>query len=194
MNKGKASMEERKMEERKIEEWKMEGTEIDLPQMLDCRERRTNVQNELLRGYGRPVISFCMNIPGPIKTNAQIRAAFLDGRTALIEALEMESIAVLQSFDIAEPTGDEWIAAVDADAAVVKELTMEIENRHPLGRLFDMDVIDINGEKLSRPRFRKCLICARQAQECARARAHSVPEMQEAVMKMLARSPANGSK
>ncbi len=174
-----------------MEEWKMEGTEIDLPQMLDCRERRTNVQNELLRGYGRPVISFCMNIPGPIKTNAQIRAAFLDGRTALIEALEKESIAVLQSFDIAEPTGDEWIAAVDADAAEVKELTMEIENRHPLGRLFDMDVIDINGEKLSRPRFRKCLICGRQAQECARARAHSVAEMQKAVMKMLEESPMN---
>jgi len=169
----------------------MEGTSIDLMQMLDCRERRTNVQNELLRQYGRPVISFCMNIPGPIKTNAQIRQAFLAGRDALKAALGKESIAILQSFDIAEPTGDEWIAAVDADAARIKELTMEIENRHPLGRLFDMDVIDINGAKLSRPRFRKCLICGRQAQECARARAHTVPEMQAAVMKMLADFPVN---
>ena len=165
----------------------MEGIEIDLIQMLDCRERRTNVQNDLLRKYGRPVISFCMNIPGPIKTNTQIREAFLDGRRALIEALAEASIPVLQSCDIAEATGDEWIISIDADAARIKEITMEIENRHPLGRLFDMDVIDINGEKLSRPRFRKCLICGKQAQECARARAHSVPEMQEAVMKMLAR-------
>lgn len=164
----------------------MDGIEINLMQMLDCRERRNAVQNELLQKYRRPVISFCMNIPGPVKTNPQIRGAFLAGRRELISALQKNSFAILQAFDIAEATGDEWIAAVDADAAKIKELTMEIENRHPLGRLFDMDVIDLQGEKLSRPRFRKCLICGKQAQECARARAHSVKEMQDAVMKMLA--------
>ena len=111
----------------------MEGIEIDLIQMLDCRERRNFIQNELLDKYHCPVISFCMNIPGPIKTNQQIREAFLEGRGALTAVLEKASIAVLQSFDIAEPTGDEWIAAVNADAAAVKELTMEIENRHPFG-------------------------------------------------------------
>lgn len=165
----------------------MEGTEIDLIQMLNCRERRNFIQNELLDKYHCPVISFCMNIPGPIKTNQQIREAFLEGRGALTAVLEKASIAVLQSFDIAEPTGDEWIAAVNADAAAVKELTMEIENRHPFGRLFDIDVIGVDGVKLSRPRYRKCLICGKQAQECARMRAHSVPQMQEAVMKMLAK-------
>lgn len=164
----------------------MDGIEINLMQMLDCRERRNAVQNELLQKYRRPVISFCMNIPGPVKTNPLIRGAFLAGRRELISSLQKNSFAILQAFDIAEATGDEWIAAVDADAAKIKELTMEIENRHPLGRLFDMDVIDIQGEKLSRPRFRKCLICGKQAQECARARAHSVKEMQDAVMKMLA--------
>lgn len=163
----------------------MDGIEIDLPQMLDCRERRTGLQNALLSRYQRPVISFCMNIPGPVKTNARIREAFLAGRSELLEALEKAGMPVLESRDIAELTGDEWIAAIDADAAAVKELTMEIENRHPLGRLFDMDVIDINGEKLSRPRYRQCLICGKQAQECARMRAHSVPEMQAAVMRML---------
>ncbi len=118
----------------------MEGTEIDLIQMLDCRERRGFIQNELLGKYHCPVISFCMNIPGPIKTNPQIREAFLTGLAALTTALEEASITVLQSYDIAELTGDEWIAAVDADSAKVKELTMEIENRHPFGRLFDIDV------------------------------------------------------
>ena len=104
----------------------MEGTEIDLIQMLDCRERRGFIQNELLGKYHCPVISFCMNIPRPIKTNPQIREAFLTGLAALTTALEEASITVLQSYDIAEPTGDEWIAAVDADASKVKELTMEI--------------------------------------------------------------------
>lgn len=163
----------------------MEGIEITLPQMMDCRERRIYIQNKLLQKYRRPVISFCMNIPGPIKTNPQIRAAFLAGKKELLDALRTHEYAVLQEADLTEPTGDEWIAAVDANAEEIKEVTMEIENSHPLGRLFDMDVININNEKLSRPRFRKCLICDRQAQECARSRTHTVAEMQAAIEQML---------
>ncbi len=163
----------------------MEGKEITLPLMMDCRERRYAIQNELLQKYQKPVISFCMNIPGPIKTNRQIHAAFIEGKKELLKSLKKHNFSVLEASDIHELTGDEWIAAIDAGAEQVKELTMAIENLHPLGRLYDMDVIGTDGEKLSRPRFRKCLICSRQAQECARSRTHSVAEMQDAVVKML---------
>ncbi|MBR6901803.1 MAG: citrate lyase holo-[Synergistaceae bacterium] len=61
----------------------------------------------------------------------------------------------------------------------------KIENENKFGRLFDIDVIDADGNKLSRKNFRKCLICGKQAQECARSRTHSVKEMQEAVEKLL---------
>ena len=50
----------------------MSGEEVTLIQMLDCRERRSHFQKELLKKYHCPVISFCMNIPGPIKTNKSI--------------------------------------------------------------------------------------------------------------------------
>ncbi|MBQ6636039.1 MAG: citrate lyase holo-[Lachnospiraceae bacterium] len=165
----------------------MDGKEITLPLMMDCRERRFNIQNELLKKYRKPVISFCMNIPGPIKTNDQIRAAFLEGKKRLIKSLKKHNYPVLEERDIHELTGDEWIASINADAEQVKELTMEIENWHPLGRLYDMDVIRTDGEKLSRSRFRKCLICGKQAQECARSRTHTVAEMQAAVVKMLSK-------
>ena len=163
----------------------MNGTEITLPQMLDCRERRNMVQDMLICKYQRTVISYCMNIPGPIKTNPQIRAAFESGLEQLKKALAEHEIPVLEYFDIHEVTGDEWIAAVDCDAEKVKDLAMQIEETHPLGRLFDMDVLGPDGRKLSRMRYRKCLICGRQAQECARSRTHTVKEMQEAIDKML---------
>ena len=47
----------------------MEGHEVVLTDMLACRERRVNTQNAYIQKYHCPVISFCMNIPGPIKTN-----------------------------------------------------------------------------------------------------------------------------
>ena len=67
----------------------------------------------------------------------------------------------------------------------LKNLTTEIEETHPIGRLFDMDVIDTDGQKLSRPSYRKCIICGCQAQECARTRNHTVEEMQAKIEEML---------
>ena len=66
-----------------------------------------------------------------------------------------------------------------------KILTTEIEETHPIGRLFDIDVIDTDGQKLSRPSYRKCIICGCQAQECARTRKHTVEEMQAKIEEML---------
>ena len=65
----------------------MTGVEIDLPQMLARRERRTNEQRFLLEEYHSPLISFCMNIPGPVKTNGLIRKAFDTGKNLLLNSL-----------------------------------------------------------------------------------------------------------
>ena len=138
----------------------MEGQEVVLTDMLACRERRVNTQNAYIQKYHCPVISFCMNIPGPIKTNDKIKKAFLSGKKALFDALQNP-------------------------ADKIKELTTEIEEMHPFGRLFDMDVIGTDGEKLSRSVYRKCLICGCQAQECARSRKHTVSEMQAKIEEIL---------
>ena len=165
----------------------MEGTEVILQEMLACREERQRMQDELLTKYGRPLISFSMNIPGPVKTNEDIRAGFEAGRTALLEALAGAGIRPLCLREKHAPTGDELLLVPDGtdEGPLLKELTTGIEETHPLGRLFDMDVLTVDGRKLSRPVFRKCLICGMQAQDCARARRHSVPEMQAAVEALL---------
>ena len=73
----------------------MEGQEVVLTDMLACRERRVNTQNAYIQKYHCPVISFCMNIPGPIKTNDKIKKAFLSGKEALFDALQKKNIPVL---------------------------------------------------------------------------------------------------
>lgn len=163
----------------------MTGTEVVLQDMLACREARAMKQFELQRNYHCTLVSFCMNIPGPIKTNAQIRRAFDQGKEELMGKLSHADAQILSSCEVHEVTGDELLLAVQAPAEKVKEITLQIEEGHPLGRLFDMDVLNADGEKLSRKAYRKCLLCDRQAQECARARRHSVPEMQAAVDRLL---------
>ena len=77
------------------------------------------------------------------------------------------------------------LLCVDASAEKIKDLTQQIEETHPYGRLFDMAVIRINGQKLSRPSYRKCLICDCQAQDCARSRKHTIEEMQDKIESIL---------
>ena len=163
----------------------MKGETVTLNEMLFCREYRAQIQELYLKKYQCTVISFCMNIPGPVKTNPLIRNAFSLGNKELLHALKKEEIPVLDSLCIHEKTGDELILSARGDAVRIKELASTIEDRHPLGRLFDIDVIAPEGTKLSRGNFRRCLICGRQAQDCARTRRHTVPELQSKVEELL---------
>lgn len=163
----------------------MQGIEVSLAEMLECRERRAALQDKFLAQYSCPLISFSMNVPGPIKTNDALRAAFELGKTALLAALARQGFEVNAREEAHGATGDEMLLSVDAPAEKLKALTTRIEESYPIGRLYDMDVLGTDGLKLSRPSFRKCLICERQAQECARSRAHSVTEMQAAVERLL---------
>lgn len=164
----------------------MTGNEITLSQMLSRREIRANTQQSFLAKYHSPLISFTMNIPGPVKTNESIRRAFDIGQILLLEGLAKLGAKILDYSEIHEDTGDELLLAVSNVAPeILKDMAVNIENFSPLGRLFDIDIIDENGRKLSRQEFRKCIICGRQAQECARSRTHSVSDMQKAIMSLL---------
>ena len=127
----------------------MNGINVTITDMMNCRDRRVSIQNELISKYDKPVLSFCMNIPGPVKTNELIRKAFDSGKAELLKALSAHNITILHTEEFHEPSGDELIMALDAPAEDIKTLATEIEESHPLGRLFDMDVIGTDGMKLS---------------------------------------------
>jgi len=161
---------------------------VSIEDMMNCRDRRVSLQQEMLEKHHAPLISFCMNIPGPVKTNDAIRRAFNEGTELIYSALHEDEISILDVSEIHEKTGDELMLCVNADAANLKARMSRIEDTHPLGRLFDIDIINVDGTKLSRERYRKCLLCERQAQDCARARRHSADELFAKINEMLSRS------
>lgn len=164
----------------------MTGKNVALPTMLARREARSLEQQAFLNAHSSPLVSFSMNIPGPIKTNPQIRKAFTLGRNILLARLAEIGATILEASEVHEITGDELLLAVkNASPSQLKDIAVEIEESSSLGRLYDIDVLDAQGQKLSRQSFRKCLICEKQAQECARSRTHSVKDMQKAVDKLL---------
>lgn len=163
--------------------------EITLPQMLAARDARALRQQVLLGQYRCPVISFTMNIAGPVKYTPLIRRGFALGCRLLRQRLAAEKIPVLFAETICEPTGCEARVAADADAAALKALTAELEDASPVGRLFDMDVLSADGVPVSRAALgrpeRRCLCCGGPAKACARSRTHSVAELQAAANALL---------
>lgn len=155
--------------------------EASLQEILTARERRVAKQQELLRQYQKPLLCFTMNIPGPEKMNRDIAIGFAVGNWLLRNNLSGCAVAHYESYW--ENTGCEAYYVVDMPAQSLKKIAVEIEQTDPIGRLFDMDVLDIDGSKLTREDLgferRKCLICENDAAVCARSRAHGLGQLQD---------------
>lgn len=149
--------------------------EITLQQVLQAREDRALLQKKLLQAHNCPLICFTMNIAGPVKTSPLIRWGFQTGLDSLLNALPVP----VQSKQVRLlPTGCEAYLSIAMPATRLKDICTEIEEATPLGRLFDMDVIDVHGEKLQRAKERGCLVCGRPGRACAARRLHSVETLQ----------------
>jgi len=154
---------------------------VTLQDILLAREQRAAKQKQLLAQYRCPLISFTMNIAGPVKTSPLIERGFREG----LLALEGLDAAILFRESMELPTGCEAYFSVDMDAGTLKAFCTKIEEATPLGRLFDMDVLDVDGHKLERHGQRGCIVCGAPGRGCAASRAHSVEELQTATNRIL---------
>lgn len=156
---------------------------VSVEDMMRARDERVQVQNEMLAAaaaFPAPtaLLSFGMNIPGAVKQTPLIRSGFLFGKERLTELLQREGHAILLPRELRRVSGDTWLCLVGAPPEAVKRLAVSLEDSEALARLFDIDVLDSEGRKLSREDFslppRRCLLCEEAAVVCARSRAHSV--------------------
>ncbi len=170
----------------------MQGEYVELSAMLAAKERRVYLQQELLRKHPCSVLSFSMNIAGPVKNNPLILRAFTYGLEAVHAQLFRIRTAILEEHILREITGNEAFLAIELDPFVLKKLVSEIEEQESAGRLFDMDVLYLDhGEvvKVDRSEIglteRSCLICGAPGRNCASRRVHSVAELQKKTAEIL---------
>ena len=163
--------------------------EVTLMEMLEAREERVRRQDALRKKYSVPVVSFTLNIAGPVKDSPLIRRAFRWGQEQLEAGLTAAKLPVLERAERLAHTGCEALYAVGGTAKEVKALCVSIEDGSPLGRLFDMDVLAPDGRKLGREEGgggpRNCIVCGAPGKGCASRRVHSVEELQGATRRMM---------
>ena len=152
--------------------------------MLDRREMRAQIQKELLEKHKVPLVSFSMNIAGPVKSSDIIITAFFCGLRQIKGAFKMKGILAREEIVQLLPTGPEAFFSVDYPAYEIKELAVDIEENSTGGRLFDIDVIGVDGLKVERCSIgfeeRKCLICDNEVKVCSSRRLHSLSQLKSA--------------
>lgn len=166
-----------------------QNEKVDVYQMLEARDRRVARQRKMLLEGKCPVISFTLNIPGPVKTSPLFLWAFEKGRIEVIELLAREGYVVKMNESEYRNTGFEYMASVEADPIILKRKLTELEERTPIGRLYDIDVICPDGKKVSRGEVgkdvRKCILCTEDAHVCGRNRTHTLKELVDHVEQII---------
>ncbi len=161
----------------------MKPSSVTLNDMLDARERRAAMQSELLNGANAPcsLVSLSLNIAGDVKRTRKTRLLFDRG----LKLFDMLGFSEQKRVVTDAKTGTEALILVNGDAAAVKAALERVEDAFPAARLYDFDVLNAQGEKLSRSVPRTCLVCGGPAALCARSRAHGLDAVKAATDALL---------
>ena len=177
-----------------------EGFPQTVQDMAALRDSRREQQARLFRQAEMktmplPVVMFSLVIPGPIKNNRFLEAAFDEGCRAFLNKLAQEQPCtdgkqvITAYYEDRKPAGCTAFWLLDAQAETIKRYTTALERTHPLGLLWDFDVFSAFEQKLSASQLglpaRSCLICSNPSKVCARSRTHSVSELQAKISDLI---------
>lgn len=146
--------------------------------LLIEREKRIIFQKKIIKKYDMPLVFFRVNYPGLDKINETTREilkiAYVDFNKALNEKVHLRLYNET-------PEGPNYTALMNCDAHFIKNKAVEFEETHPLGRLVDIDIFDLDGRSISRSDLklplRKCFLCSKDVFVCMREEKHTKQEI-----------------
>jgi len=156
--------------------------EVSLEAVLAAREARSERRAALSAEFGAAVVQLTICAPGPRKDGPDIRRAARLGAAFFGRALAAAELRVLHAESREGEAGPCFLWVVDAEAALVKQAAVGLEDGYRLGRLWDLDVHLPDGSKLDREAAgaapRKCFVCGNPAAACAGRRVHGLAEVE----------------
>lgn len=153
-----------------------EGRAVALDDILAARDARVARQQAML-AQGGVLLSLTLVAPGAVKRSPLLDAIFAAALAALRPLVD-DARARIEAVD---DSGHHALYLLDGEARDWKTRMLALENRAPLARLWDIDIIDRDGVAISRRDLglppRRCLLCDDDAKTCARARRHSIDDL-----------------
>lgn len=159
-------------------------------QLLKSREIRWLYKKAMIN-QGFHLISLQLNIPGFPK-KSDVFSAFLKSVKTRFELFLQSHIIALQWEEqfFEDEAGECIIYKVSEkriSAADLKELTEVFEEKHPLGRIIDADIMDVEGNVVSSGKHKRCFLCPdKPVQWCRKYNNHTPDEIRESMQKAIA--------
>lgn len=162
---------------------------VSLEALLAAKDSRAARQADWLTHYQQPVISLTLVTPGAVKDSIRYRNTMGVALQACDQLLWQNHWRVLDRQVLWLPTGAEALWCVEHPAVEIKAQCVEMEQTHPLGRLWDFDVFcpkeGLVGRHSLDLNTRRCLVCDEPAHGCARSRRHSVEDVVARVERLI---------
>ncbi|MBW3085017.1 2-(5''-triphosphoribosyl)-3'-dephosphocoenzyme-A synthase [Austwickia sp. TVS 96-490-7B] len=150
--------------------------------VLAAREARAERQRSLLAPpHVTAVVSATLVVPGPQKCPPWTVPVWAEMVAVVRRTIALRGWPVAaEDIRAGGVGGDEALWALTAAPEVVKRALVDVEDSHPCGRLWDLDVLTLQ-EGIARPLSRggwgslprRCLVCGEAAAACARSGAHA---------------------
>ncbi|SFM97375.1 holo-ACP synthase [Izhakiella capsodis] len=154
---------------------------VSLTEVLDAKDQRAQRQQDWRTRWQSPLLSLTLVTPGPVKDSIRYRNCMGVALQACDQLLWRNGWKVLQREVFWLPTGPEALWCLDQPAQLIKNAVIELEDQHPLGRLWDIDVVTPQGTMLCRKASgfapRRCVICDDEAHVCSRSRRHPLAQV-----------------
>ncbi len=161
--------------------------EVTLDALLRSRDERWETEKRLQREYPEAVtVVLTVVMPGSVKR---------DRRSLVVSHAAVEAVSrqlegkVLTSLTRDLETGFEGYWVAQGNAKDIKRELCAIEEAHPLGRLFDIDILGKDAVPIPRTAVgfapRRCLLCEHEARWCMRNHTHTQEEIQDKITEMV---------
>lgn len=123
---------------------------FNLEEFLLMREKRVEIQNEIIENFKNPILVLRANYPGEEKNSFVAKYIVEIMKNEVLEIFNSQ-IVYLQKIESIE--GPTYIYSIKDLGKNIKKIAIEIEESHILGRCVDIDVFDNNGYLFSRKDF-----------------------------------------
>ena len=159
--------------------------DIKLLKVLDAREERWIRRRMIVQKNKRCLITVTLCVPFNYRTSDEFYEIFLNLCREFWDILIYKGYKVYSEGYMRNEDGPAFFVSTEDNAFKIKKICAETEDTITGGRMLDIDVMDSEGNPISRSDIglppRKCFVCNKPASVCVSRKLHSSDEISAVV-------------
>lgn len=112
------------------------GKDVSMAKILDARENRVQIQQEMLQKSPSCLLSFTLNIPGPVKVFPYTKWTYEVGISIILKGISLLNGVIIEQKEVKKDTGWEAFFALNLHPGRYEILPFRAGGATPFGTPF----------------------------------------------------------